>query len=644
MLKPLARFATVAALLLCATAIASPQDAVIDAPGGGARDAFVLISGGGTQLSNNYSQYLQARAVAAHFAANYPPDSTWVFFGAGNTEGRAPVFSDVRRQSKQNGLVIDAWVPGMLPDNRPAKRDVILQALRDEVLPSVSGGGTLYLFVGDHGHLSRGDNPESQISLWTLEPHAGSRHGWRSNRGEQLGVTDLRDILSAGLGEGRMVFVMTQCHSGGFHYLSVPRQMTPNSAWYTAAPSLAGADAAMLPYAAGFTATDEQSLAAGCDPSPDPETWAGYERYVPENLLGMDLFSLESTGAGLPSFAAAHAAATLVDQTIDKPLATSEQYLERWAKLIEQELTESQDLTAPVRRQVAAYHAFVDGSIDGAGATTIWDAAWRERQALFSRFIRRMGEQNSGAKSLLLSGKRSELESAAGVGRGRGARRHNHGGGNSELTKLWKEQVRPAWKAVVMSGEAGLNPHALAFEKLLLAQEDKGRDLLLGRDRNAMASEVFWASGYDNPGSVDADRAAAYARWGAERRFFVQGWASGSKDSALRNAGARLAENGPRRLPDRAMPPRSLSRRIAAERTLLYRRVLGAWAFLLALDEQPALQRLEQIIELERMPLPARSRTAQLDHQVSRAALRRIEASGLEHYGVELAASSRVSR
>ena len=36
--------------------------------------------------------------------------------------------------------------------------------------------------------------------------------------------------------------------------------------------------------------------------------------------------------------AAAHEAATLVDTTIDKPRATSEQYLERWAHVIEQRL------------------------------------------------------------------------------------------------------------------------------------------------------------------------------------------------------------------------------------------------------------------------------------------------------------------
>src|SRR5262245_27547041 len=38
-----------------------------------ARDAYVLLSGGGTPLSNHYSQYLQAKAIAAFFERECPP-------------------------------------------------------------------------------------------------------------------------------------------------------------------------------------------------------------------------------------------------------------------------------------------------------------------------------------------------------------------------------------------------------------------------------------------------------------------------------------------------------------------------------------------------------------------------------------------
>ena len=82
-----------------------------------ARDAFVMLSGGDSPFENNYSQYLQAKAIVTFFERNYPPDSVWVFFGAGNVEGEKPVFADVRRKLKRDGLIMDTWLPGALsPD------------------------------------------------------------------------------------------------------------------------------------------------------------------------------------------------------------------------------------------------------------------------------------------------------------------------------------------------------------------------------------------------------------------------------------------------------------------------------------------------------------------------------------------------
>ena len=62
----------------------------------GQRDVYVLISGGGTPLSNNYSQYLQARAFAGFLEERYPDRPRWVFFGLGNREGEAPILADVQ--------------------------------------------------------------------------------------------------------------------------------------------------------------------------------------------------------------------------------------------------------------------------------------------------------------------------------------------------------------------------------------------------------------------------------------------------------------------------------------------------------------------------------------------------------------------
>ena len=348
-------------------------------PAAGPHDAFVLLSGGGTPLTNNYSQYLQAKELGAHLQRTYPADAVWVFFGIGNREGEPARLADVHKLVKDGGGLRSSWLPGVLPRNRPARKADFLKALREEILPRVSAGGTLYLFIGDHGTLAKKDPKESVVTMWQLEPKDAS---WRTNPEEELSVTDLRRALAAGLGRGRVVFCMTQCHSGGFHHLGVPRTVQPNADWFTAMPDWAAPEEAEpLPLAAGFTAVNEESLAAGCDPDPDPDNWAGYERYVPEALLGIGLFDGRKIGPGLPSYAAAHEAAVLIDQTIDKPRSSSEQYLERWAALIER-LSGESTLTSEANAAVAAYRRAVD-----TGLAEAPDATFAAKCAQFARFV-----------------------------------------------------------------------------------------------------------------------------------------------------------------------------------------------------------------------------------------------------------------
>lgn len=618
-----------------------------------AQNVFVMLSGGVSPSSNNYSQYLQAKAVTTFLERNYPLDTVWTFFGAGNVEGQPPLLGDVRRSEEREGRSLNTWLPGTISRNRPAKREVILRAFREEILPRVRDGGTVYLFVGDHGSQRGTGDRESIIDLWTLARDATSERGWKSERGEVLGVSDLHKVLAEGLGRGRVVFCMTQCHSGGFHHLAVPRELTANPRWFTRVPgwwkpaAAKGGPADVR--AAGFTATDELNLAAGCDPDPDPEKWAGYERFMPESLLGLDLFTLQPAGERRASFYEAHIEATLVDRTIDKPYATSEQYLERWADLIETRLTKEANLTAAVKREVVAYQRAVDGVVSLSG-----DPAWRERQDLFARFTQRMVEQNSALKNLLLTGTRQQLDLAItspgrggrgpvqparaiqptagqpvpasapaptpapvqGGGRGRGGNAPS-----AEVLKLWNESVRPAWKAAVFADRvAELPVGARDFEKYLLAQEAKGKDFIFANAR-ALPDEVYWKSGYAEPSTLDRAKAEAVVRWGSERRNQILAWAKASDQPTVRAAAAEITKRQPasRRSgvgadavvtppspppPATNTSPRPLSRKTAAERVLFYRRTLAAWAFLLALDERPALVRIAELTTLERTPLP----------------------------------------
>ena len=575
----------------------------------GARDAFVLLSGGGTPLSNNYSQYLQAKAIATYFERRYADRPSWVFFGVGNREGETPLLADARKQVKRDGRVLESWLPGPLRHNRPATRESFLGTLRDEILPTVSGGGTLYLFVGDHGTVSRGAAPESLITMWQLKRRGEGNDSWNTDNQETLGVAELRQVLAAGIGRGRVVFVMTQCHAGGFHYLGVPREVSAPGAWFKTRPAGTPPKPALPPLlAAGFTATDEQSLAAGCDPDPDPDKWAGYERFIPEALLGLDLFTLQPSGAGLRSFAEAHEAATLVDRTIDKPRASSEQYLERWATTIEKLGGES-GLTPRATAALATYRRAVN-----TGKVSATTPGLRERQAQFQRFTQRLAEQSPAAKDVLLAGTRAQLESAVGSastrpgapGAGRGA-----GAPAEEVRKAWKEVVRPAWKAAALAGAVpGLSGAALEFERRLLGLEDQGREFMLARGgQNPLLNEMYWRSSYAHPATLDRAKAEAVTLWGATRREKIAAWARAAEDAAVRTAVGRMNLPGPRRPPapgarTNSESTRPLSARTAAERGLFYRRTLAAWEFLLAMDHRDALAELQALIDLERTPLP----------------------------------------
>jgi len=605
--RPCVVVAAIAAALLagCTTTVDPAASAATLVGGDGAavrpRDAYVLLSGGGTPLSNNYSQYLQAAALAGWLQRDFPADATWIFFGMGNRDGVPPVLADVRRELKRDGRLVQSWLPGPLPHNRPATRDSVLRALRDEILPVVRGGGTLYLFVGDHGELGgTGDKRESAITLWQLKPGKRRAGNWTTDDDEVLGVAELRQVLAAGLGRGRVVFCMTQCHSGGFHELGVARDMTPPAAWFSARPSWLGkaAPGLLLPVA-GFTATDQASPAAGCDADPDPERWAGYERFLPESLLGQDLMTGRPKGVAAVSFAAAHEAATLVDHTIDKPRATSEHYLEAWARLIETRLATTLAVTERTHRAVEGFQRAVDR-----GTAPAADPALRERQAQFARFTAGLVAQLPADAALLRNGTRPQLDSAI---RGRGGRGGGSGGGGrrgalAEARRAWSETLRPAWKAAVAADEvAGLAPAVRNFEQHLLELEDKGRELLLPRGNNdtPLLNELYWKSGYATPATLDAARAGAVAAWGATRRDRIVAWGAASSDPRLRAAAEKIG-SGP--VLDEA-PPTPLSRRTAAERILFYRRVLAAWEFLLVMEARGPLGELAALCALEATPV-----------------------------------------
>jgi hypothetical protein len=224
-----------------------------------------------------------------------------------------------------------------------------------------------------------------------------------------------------------------------------------------------------------------------------------------------------------------------------------------------------------------------------------------------------MGEQNTSAASMLQTGARSELERAigprqpAGGGQSRRPAAAGTSGNTPPPSNPWKDTIRPAWKAAVETKKVkGLKGDALVFEKYLLAQEDKGRDLFPRGWQNPILNDLYWQSGYPFPGKLDRKKAEAVTRWGATRREKIAEWARASTDPKVKEAANKYFPAA--RKPGTTAanpPPRTLSTKIAAERALFYRRTLGAWAFLLTVKEEPALAELHGLIELENTPMPA---------------------------------------
>jgi len=184
------------------------------------------------------------------------------------------------------------------------------------------------------------------------------------------------------------------------------------------------------------------------------------------------------------------------------------------------------------------------------------------------------------------------------------------------VLKLWNEAVRPAWKAAVLADHVTALPvGAREFEKYLLAQEANGKGFLFTNAR-ALADEVYWKSGYADPSKLDRAKAEAVVRWGSDRRSQILAWAKASDQPSVRAAAAEItkrqpasrrggaAQDGARTSTATSESTRPLSRKTAAERVLFYRRTLAAWAFLLAVDERPALARIAELTALERTPLP----------------------------------------
>lgn len=560
------------------------------------RDAWVVLSGGGTPTTNNYSQYLQARALNHWLRQQVPAEAVWTFFGAGNVPGRPVRLADTRRQVEEDGALLESWLPGELEGNRPATRAEVLGALRREVLPRVADGGTLFLFVGDHGELSEREPRESRIVLWQLEPAPLTPRGWLTNPEQVLGVRELRDVLRNGLGLGRVVFCITCCHSGGFHFMGEEETAHPDPAWLRSGAAPLALAPEPPPRMAGFTATTAADPAAGCIAYLDTHTWEGSERFLPEALLGIDLVTGVRRELPRDTLAEAFAAAMELNVTIDQPHGTAEAVLETQARMIETQLT-TLDLTP---RAATARRRFLEVA-DGAPVVT-GDSELRRREALYRSWTQVLATAFPEIADTLQRGRLAEIEQLGAPPAPKPGREERRA--QRELRRAWVDVIRPAWRRALESRAVhGVGETEAAFERHLIALEESAREpLFFPGDREAVQEELYWQSGAADP-TADAPRVRVLTRWEARRERAILEWAAGATNARVRDA-VRVWKRAQETLnPERADAGEPPPLREAALRVLRWRRVLAAWSFLDAVGDEARLTRVRALLALERTPV-----------------------------------------
>lgn len=292
-----------------------------------AADQLLVLSGGGSPLTNHYSQYLQTKTLFNDLNARFPHMKPSVLFGAGNRTGSELVLADTHRLVKNGELSFHELKPGIIDGNVPATLANLNAYFTQPSLKQMSGQETMFLFVSDHGmpfvlpngQVARAfDN--NCIEMWNFRADLRSgtvAEGPSSQR--CLSKERLRGLLTTQVSAGRVVFAMTQCFSGGFHMMSV----TAKNNYPSANPRICG-----------FTAVPEDTIASGCTPDVDGPGYQGYERSFTEHLTGVDVVTGHRLRPARISLQDAHREATLEDVTKDIPLATSDFYLWKWALAI----------------------------------------------------------------------------------------------------------------------------------------------------------------------------------------------------------------------------------------------------------------------------------------------------------------------
>ena len=171
-----------------------------------------------------------------------------------------------------------------------------------------AGDGVLLYFTGHGGKGEKKTPDNTTLHLWN---------------NQKLKVRDLVKRLNKLPKEKPVVMVMVQCYSGGF----------ANVIFKDGDPKKGLSEHAR----AGFFATVQDRVAAGCTPDIREENYREYstsfwEALCGKSRLGKPVRKPDFDGDGKTSYAEAHAHVILTSDTIDIPVKTSDAFLRKFSK------------------------------------------------------------------------------------------------------------------------------------------------------------------------------------------------------------------------------------------------------------------------------------------------------------------------
>jgi hypothetical protein len=286
----------------------------------------VLINGGGEPTRNFRSHLLHVQELVRLLVRNGVAErDIAVFASDGNNPSPDLAVRDMETEP-DFWLIEDVW-PGTMLGNRvryenttldgvlhrPAKK-MALREWFERRRSKFRAGDVLLVYVTDHGSKNKADLANNGIVLW----------------GEELSVSELREMLALVPETVRVVVVMSQCFSGSFaHLMSAgPGVTTPagNVCGYFSAPA--------------------DRFAYGC-----------YPENLGKDQVGHGFRFIDALG-DLGTLPRAHASVLVTDDTPDVPHRTSDVYLE--------ELLQREAL-----RRGATLDAVVDGFLPDAWQDTV---------------------------------------------------------------------------------------------------------------------------------------------------------------------------------------------------------------------------------------------------------------------------------